>query len=86
MKRYDSFKLYANTDVSSNARYEWKKGYLCAVANLIEMYGDSTMVSELFGCCPMSEYRMRKIGVDERDILLLRPVIKEFAIKRKSLK
>lgn len=59
------------------------KGYLCAIANLINMHGYGTECDDLFKCSgTYTVKQMRKIGVEEFDIQTLKPVIKEY--KRKN--
>lgn len=57
---------------------DFTKGYLCCIANLINMHGYNTEADDLFkGNGLYTEYQMRKAGIDEGDIKTLRPVIKE---------
>ena len=60
------------------------KGYLCAIANLINMHGYNTEADDLFkGNGLYTVAQMRKAGIEEMDIQTLKPVIKEYQRKRK---
>lgn len=62
---------------------DFTKGYLCAIANLINMHGYNTEADDLFkGCGLYTEYQMKKAGIDPGDIKTLRPVIKEYHRKK----
>lgn len=62
---------------------EFVKGYACAVATLIEAHGCTTEAEDVYRACFISAEGLKKMGVDERDIELLKPVIKEIERKRK---
>lgn len=60
---------------------DFSKGYACAVAQIIEQHGETTLAEDIFKCNFMSIQTMRMIGVDEHDIEVLAPIVKE--IERK---
>ena len=64
---------------------DFTRGYMCAVAALLTMHGESGYVDDLFNANGMTIPQMRKKGVDEYDIKVLRPVIKEWSRKKKLL-
>lgn len=63
---------------------DFTKGYLCAVVNLISMYGDSTEAVELLRCYFLSKLDMEKIGIEDTDIETLEISIKEIEAKYKA--
>ena len=65
---------------------DFSKGYFCAVAALVKMYGDGTEAEQVLMCNFMSAAEMMKIGVDEGDIKVLKPIIKEIKRKQKLTK
>jgi hypothetical protein len=62
---------------------EFIQGYACAVSNLVDMYGPSKEAEEVLRCIRHSTVYLRKSGVDEHDIKVLRPIIKELSRKSK---
>ncbi len=64
----------------------WEKtfsiGYACACATMMQEHDQPTMVEDCFGCNFMDIETMRKIGVDEHDIEILTPIVKEIERKR----
>ena len=62
---------------------DFTKGYICAVANLVSMYGDSTEAWEVLRCNFISIEHLRNCGVEQSDINTLMPVIKEIERKKK---
>jgi hypothetical protein len=58
-------------------------GYACACANLVRMDGDSTLARELLACNFLSVKDFRRCGVDEADIKVLLPTIKDIIRRRK---
>lgn len=61
---------------------DFSKGFACAVVQIIETHGEQTIAEDVFRCNFMSIETMKKIGVDEHDIEILKPIVKE--IERKS--
>ena len=61
---------------------DFSKGYACAVAQIIEQHGETTIAENIFSCNFISIETMRKIGVDEHDIELLTPIVEEIKRKR----
>lgn len=55
----------------------WVQGFMAACAITLRNHGETTMVTDTFRCNYMTVTQMRKAGVDEYDIEILRPVIKE---------
>lgn len=60
----------------------FSQGYACAVANLIRMYDQPTIAQEVFSANFCSIKEMRKMGIDESDIEVLKPIVKEIERKR----
>lgn len=58
------------------------QGYTCAVANLVRLYGDSTLAEDVYrqNCHTLEE--LIEFGVDESDLEVIKPIITE--INRKS--
>ena len=61
---------------------DFTKGYMCALANIIASHGRGTEIENAFRDNYTSLKEMREIGIEERDIELLMPVIKEVDRKR----
>lgn len=61
---------------------DFSKGFACAVVQIIETHGEQTIAEDVFKCNFMFIETMRMIGIDEHDIELLKPIVKE--IERKS--
>lgn len=64
---------------------DFSKGYACACAVLMRLHRESTLVEHMLKENFMSIRQMRSAGVDEYDIDLLKPVVKEIERKRKVL-
>ncbi len=62
---------------------DFSKGYTCACANMIKDHGISTPVEDCYGANFLTVKQLKSIGVDEHDIEVLKPVIKEIERKRK---
>jgi hypothetical protein len=64
----------------------WQKtfsiGYACACATMIRQHGINTEVEDCFRENFMDVETMRSIGVDEFDIEVLEPIVKEIERKR----
>lgn len=64
----------------------WQKtfsiGYACACAVMIRQHGNSTEVEDCFKENFMDIETMKAIGVDDYDIEILEPVVKEIERKR----
>ena len=64
----------------------WQKtfsiGYACACATMIRQHSNTTEVEDCFRENFMSVKTMREIGVDEYDIEVLEPLVKEIERKR----
>lgn len=52
-------------------------GYACACAEIIRTHGEYTLAKDVFRGNFMSVETMKKIGVDENDIEVLLPIVKE---------
>lgn len=65
---------------------KWDKGFsagfAAACAIILSQHGEDSIVEDCFKCNFMDEATMRRHGVDEFDIQILKPIIKE--IKRKQ--
>lgn len=66
---------------------DWQKafnsGYACACANMMRDHDQPTMVEDCFRANFMDIKTMRSIGIDESDIKVLKPIVKEIERKRK---
>jgi len=64
----------------------WEKifsiGYACACANMMRDHDQPTMVEDCFAANFMSIETMKEIGVDESDIEVLAPIVREIERKR----
>lgn len=60
----------------------WSQGFAAACAITLSNHGCDTIVEDTFRCNFMDEPTMRRRGIDEYDIEILKPIIKE--IKRKQ--
>lgn len=60
----------------------WCQGFAAACAITLTNHGCDTIVEDTLRCNFMDEAAMRRRGVDEYDIEILKPIIKE--IKRKQ--
>ncbi len=71
-----------------NTEKNWKngfnQGYACACAVYVQQRGHTTEADDMFACNPMSIEEMMECGVDEHDIKILTPVVKEFQRKRSN--
>ena len=61
----------------------WSQGFAAACAITLANHGCDSIVEDTLVCSFMDEAAMRRRGVDEHDIEILKPIIKE--IKRKQL-
>ena len=57
-------------------------GYACACATMIRQHGITTEVEDCLSSNFMDVETMRSIGVDEFDIEVLEPIVKEIERKR----
>lgn len=73
-------------ELQKELRNRFTQGYICAVANLVNMHGESTEACELLACCFTSVKELKSCGVEPRDIETLKPLIKEIIEKRKRNK
>lgn len=82
---YKEFKLAIEeySPDTSEGGNNFHRGYACACANMMRDYGESTMVEECLRANFLTVEEMRKAGVEEVDIEILRPVINEIQRKRK---
>lgn len=78
-----NFLITENKRLKNEINHQFSKGYTCAVANLIQMYGDSSEAEELYNQNFLSLNELKKIGVEQRDIELLTPSIKELERRKK---
>lgn len=62
---------------------EFDRGYMAALATVLNGHRDSKMVEDALGHNLLSVHQMRKIGVDEYDIRLLRPIVREINRKKR---
>jgi hypothetical protein len=67
----------------SSTGCKFTQGFVAACAITMRNHGCDTIVADTLACCgPVSKANYRKLGVDEFDIEILSPIIKE--IKRKQ--
>jgi hypothetical protein len=64
----------------------WYRGFAAACAITLKNHGCYTEIEDTFKCSFMSVAEMKKIGVDNFDIELLKPIVKEINRKRKPNK
>lgn len=64
---------------------DFSKGYACAVAQIIDQHKEDSIAEDIFLCNFMSIKTMRSISVDEYDIKLLKPIVKEIERKKKLM-
>lgn len=61
----------------------WSQGFAAACAITLQNHGCDSIVEDTLVCNFMDEAAMKRRGVDEHDIEILKPIIKE--INRKQL-
>ena len=64
----------------------WSQGYACACAVLIRGHGEGTEATDTYSANFMTVAQLRAAGVDDDDIEILRPTIKEITACRKAVK
>jgi hypothetical protein len=63
---------------------KFTQGFVAACAATLSNHGCDTIVADTLVCCgPVSVDHYRKLGVEEYDITILRPIIKEIQRKKK---
>jgi len=64
---------------------EFIKGYACAIATMVRLEGETTPIREAYaaGCGSMTVADLIIYGVDESDIEVIKPLIKEIKRRRK---
>ena len=63
---------------------KFTQGFVTACATTLRNHGCDTIVADTLVCCgPVSVDQYRRLGVDEYDIDILRPVIKEIQRKKR---
>lgn len=62
---------------------QWLSGFYCACAITVKNHGCTTEIEDTLRCSFNSVAQMRKLGIDEFDIEILKPVIKEIERKKK---
>ena len=70
------------TEAGKQNRIEFNRGYICAVSNVLRLYDEPTLAEEVYKQNFFNIRGLREMGVDEQDIQLLKPIIKE--IERKN--
>jgi hypothetical protein len=63
-------------------KHEFSLGFIAACAVILQSHGEDTIVEDALRCNSLTVDEMREIGVDEHDIEILMPVLKE--IERKG--
>lgn len=74
-------KISSKNRITEREKY-WSQGFIAACAITLKNHGCDTIVEDTLKCNFMDESMMRRRGVDEYDIKILKPIIKE--IKRKQ--
>jgi hypothetical protein len=59
------------------------QGYICACANILRNYGDAITTQEVLESVYTSIADLKKCDVEERDIEILMPIIKNIEYKKK---
>jgi hypothetical protein len=67
----------------NQSQKDFSKGYACAVAQIIIQHGQDGIAEDIFKCNFMSIKTMKAIGVEESDIEVLKPIVKEIERKNK---
>ncbi len=75
--------IKARLEYNTQRDIEFTRGYCCAVANLIRMYGEMNQAEEVYAANYHSVRILKQMGIDEHDIEILKPTIKELERKRK---
>jgi len=65
--------------------HSFSHGYACACANMIRDHHEDSMVEDCFSANFMTIDEMRRIGVDESDIEVLKPIVSEIERKRRII-
>lgn len=63
---------------------KWMQGFACACAITMENHDCETIVRNTYECNFMTICELKKAGVDEHDIKILKPIIKEIKRLRKG--
>jgi hypothetical protein len=61
---------------------EFTQGFACACATMLHAHGESTMVRDCYICNFRTVEQLRRAGVDDYDIQILKPIIKEIQERR----
>lgn len=70
-------------ELLSSEECKFSQGYACACAVMLKGHGQDTAVEDTFRANFMSVDTMKKLGVDQYDIDILSPVVKECERKSK---
>jgi hypothetical protein len=60
----------------------WMQGFAAACAITLQNHGCDTIVEDTFKCNFMSVAKMKRVGVDNMDIEVLKPIVKEINRKK----
>jgi hypothetical protein len=66
---------------NTNRMKGFTQGYACAVATLMQNYGESTYVEELIGAGGLTLKVCKENDVDDYDMKILRPILKKMEDK-----
>lgn len=63
---------------------QFVQGYVCAVSGMVSGHGESTMAEEALRDCGLVSVKiMRRYGIEDHDIEVLKPVIKHIQARRR---
>ncbi len=62
---------------------EFEQGYACAISCIVKTHGASTETREALEAAGLTtEQKMLDVGIDEYDIEILQPLLKEIALRK----
>lgn len=56
---------------------DFSVGYFCAIANMMRDHDNDVIAKDCLGANFMNIKKMKRIGVDESDIEILKPIVKD---------
>lgn len=66
-----------------NDKNKFHQGYMCALATIVRSHGLDTEIRDALGCNFLTIAQMKNAEVDEYDIEVLKPYVKEILRKQK---
>lgn len=65
----------------------FQQGFACAAALVMKQHGDAIIVQDLLPCAGLTSLKeLSKYGVDEGDVKVLAPIIKEMTAQKRRAK